>query len=159
MADVKAHASYSSIVGPKLLTIIIGIGLLLASFSQFWEFYRNESVGNALVGMLLFSAALFVGSLHVRTKLDESAIFFTLSNIWRKNIPLSEIRDLEASKQYLAAGYGWRWLGPGVVGYMVGGPCVSIRLTNGKEYIVSTEDPQDLVATFQQNRSPGGIEI
>ncbi|ASN19458.1 hypothetical protein [Arthrobacter sp. YN] len=66
-------------------------------------------------------------------------------DIFKRTLPRDEIATLTTDNAAGPSGYGLRYMGPGMVGYLVGGPEIKIELKNGKTVIASTDRPEQLV--------------
>lgn len=106
----------------------------------------SRNVVPAILGLLV---AGFIAQLNVRTTVDGDALTATMWPFPAKRVPLQDITSVEVVPHQWLHGIGYRWLAPGAIGLLVGGP--EVLITHGdKSLRVSANDPESLVAALKR---------
>lgn len=71
----------------------------------------------------------------------------------RRTIPLAEIASAEIEKGAWYGGWGLRWTGKGWFWTVSSLDAVTLRLQNGREFLIGTDDPQGLLAAVNARRN------
>lgn len=145
-----ARALYYSRVRATLLPryiglTIIAVGMLFVALSM-----AQQRVDLLVLPIIFFPLGSFIGFMTVTVKVDLQNVVITFCDIVKRTLPRAGIAIVTTDKTAGPSGYGIRYMGPGVVGYLVGGPEVNIETNSGKTFIASTDRPDELIAVLTE---------
>lgn len=132
-------------------TVII-IAVLAAMILIFIPSYKTGNWHPVQLGVLaLLAITLFLfHSLTVEIKNNTFTCWFGPGLI-RKTIPLADIQQAQAVRNFWLAGWGIRLMAGGYWLWNVSGlQAVELVLKNGKRFRVGTDEPEKLVQTLRQ---------
>ncbi|MGR0158443.1 hypothetical protein [Paenarthrobacter nitroguajacolicus] len=112
----------------------------------------QQRVDFLLVPLGTFCIGSFVGLMTVTVKVDEHNVVISFCDIFKRTLPRDEIATVTTDTAAGPSGYGLRYMGPGMVGYVVGGPEINIEMRNGKTVIASTDRPEQLIGVLTKAR-------
>ncbi|MFF1827922.1 hypothetical protein [Paenarthrobacter sp. NPDC058040] len=110
---------------------------------------RNETQALFVVPLVV-AMGLLAAYMSVTVKVDHENVVITFCNVFKQALPRRGIATVTTDKTAVPSGYGLRYLGPRTWGYVVGGPEITIEMTNGKTIIASTTDPEALIQVLTQ---------
>ncbi|MCP1413076.1 hypothetical protein [Paenarthrobacter sp. A20] len=100
------------------------------------------------------AAGSFIAFMTVTVKVDPQNVVIAFCDIFKRTLPRDEIATVTTDEAAGPSGYGLRYMGPGMVGYLAGGPEINIELKNGKTVIASTDHPGRLVDLLARGSGP-----
>jgi len=127
-----------------IVAAMVAIGIILANTGVNW-------IAIAVLIVLAVALVLFP-SLTVAIQEEELLLQFGPGLI-RKRFKLNEIGSCQAVKNPWYYGWGIRQTPQGMLFRVSGLNAVQIKLITGKEYLIGTDDPQELEEAIRQTIS------
>jgi hypothetical protein len=124
-----------------IVAAMVAIGIILANTGVNW-------IAIAVLIVLAVALVLFP-SLTVAIQEEELLLQFGPGLI-RKRFKLNEIGSCQAVKNPWYYGWGIRQTPQGMLFRVSGLNAVQIKLITGKEYLIGTDDPQELEESIRQ---------
>ena len=141
-----------------LWLILIAIGALPIT-GLYKQFYLNEAFGDkpmSDLGLIIF--AVFVFSLiamfwfvRLKTEIDQNEIRMRFFPLVKKRVSWEEIKNAEIVNYGFVGGWGIRLSTKyGTVYNMKGDKGLAIELLNGKNFLIGTQKPNELIAMLEK---------
>ncbi|WP_311213177.1 MULTISPECIES: hypothetical protein [unclassified Arthrobacter] len=93
--------------------------------------------------------------MSVTVRVDEHRVVIVFCDVFKRTLSRADIAAVTTDNTAGASGYGYRIMGPGMVGYLVGGPEINIEMKNGRVVVASTDRPEQLVRVLTPRSTPG----
>ncbi|WKZ27932.1 MAG: hypothetical protein QY330_05340 [Candidatus Dojkabacteria bacterium] len=100
-------------------------------------------------GLILFLSFFFLLYSFMRTEVDRYKISITLGWILKKNIDVSEIKEISNFEEPLFYTWGIKPLANGWIYSVDGYKAVKIILRDDTVYVIGTKNPEQLIQTLQ----------
>ncbi|MGB3404909.1 MAG: hypothetical protein WBA77_19655 [Microcoleaceae cyanobacterium] len=131
----------------KTLLLVLSMGILvcLALAIQQPTGYLISlciALGLLLCIILLFSLSIEVSDQDLRWQFGPGII--------RKSVKLSEIAQVEVTRTYLIEGWGIHLTSRGWLYNISGFKAVAIQLKNNQQFLLGTDEPEQLVSVIRQ---------
>ncbi|MEQ4565102.1 hypothetical protein [Paenarthrobacter sp. CAP02] len=127
---------------------IIAFGVLFIALSL-----TQRRLDFLLLPLIAFPLGSFVGFMTATVKVDEHSVVIAFCDIFKRTLRRDEIATVTTDNAAGPSGYGVRYMGPGTVGYLVGGPEINIQMKSGKTVIASTNRPEQLIRILTEAES------
>lgn len=105
------------------------------------------------VPVVTTAAGSFIAFMSVTVKVDEQNVVIAFCDVFKRKLPRQEISIVTSDKAAGPSGYGFRVMGPSMVGYVVGGPEINIEMRNGKTVLASTDQPETLIRVLTEPKN------
>jgi hypothetical protein len=142
---VPAPALYYSRVRAALAPRIVGFAMVALGPVLFVLAILKNTPEVLFAPLVTCAAGSFMAFMTVTVKVDEKRVVITFCDIFKRTLPRDDIATVTTDNAAGPSGYGFRYMGPGMVGYLVGGPEINIEMKNGKTVIASTDRPEQLI--------------
>jgi hypothetical protein len=126
-----------------LVTFLVSVLFLLA-----FDRLVPAAPGGLLIGILAMCGFLF-SSLTIRVT-DRALRWHFGPGLIHKEVPLVEIERVEVTETTLLQGWGVHYMSRRWVYNVSGFRAVAVRLKNGKEFLLGTDEPEKLQAAIRQ---------
>ncbi|MDD7835793.1 MULTISPECIES: hypothetical protein [Paenarthrobacter] len=144
------RAHYYSRVRATLLPRSIGLTIMAFGVLFIALALAQRRIDFLLVPLIMLPTGSFVAFMTVTVRADQREVVITFCDIFKRILQRDEIATITTDNAVGINGYGLRYMGPGMVGYLVGGPEVSITMNNGKTVIASTDRPEQLICLLSE---------
>ena len=149
-----------SSVGLKGLPLQLISGILFVAAAAVAVMGAATLQGMDLLLSLLLSAAMLLGAATLRCArvtidVRTTELVIAFRPFLSRRLPLSDVVSVAASPATsLGEGFGYRILGKGQRGLLVGGPSITVRTTS-RAWVVSTENPTAVTRILSGQRPDG----
>ncbi|WGM21932.1 hypothetical protein QEH68_07085 [Paenarthrobacter sp. OM7] len=144
-SGISTPALYYSRVRATLIPRIAGFTMVALGPVLFVLIVLNNTPEVLFAPLVTTAAGSFIAFMTVTVKVDSQNIVIAFCDIFKRTLPKDEIATLTTDNAAGPSGYGFRYMGPGMVGYLVGGPEINIEMKSGKTVIASTDRPEQLI--------------
>jgi len=110
----------------------------------------------AAAGMILLAIAVLFRSLTIAIHGGTLTWSFGPGLI-RKSVPVAEIAHVEPTRTTVLAGWGIHWTPRGWLYNVSGMHAVQVKLKSGKQFLLGTDEPEQLVRAIQAAQRPGPV--
>ena len=142
------RALYYSRVRATFVPRILGLAFIFFGATFVILAISQCRVDFLLVPLIIVPAGSFIAFMTVTVKVDEQNVVIVFCDIFKRTLPRAEIATVTTDKTAGLSGYGFRYMGPGMVGYLVGGPEINIETKARKTVIASTDNPRKLISVL-----------
>ncbi|WP_144661933.1 hypothetical protein [Paenarthrobacter nicotinovorans] len=146
---MPAPLLYYSRVRATLLPLYIGLAIMAFGVLFIALALAQRRIDFLLVPLVMLPTGAFVGFMTVTVRVDQQNVVIDFCGIFKRKLPRDQIAMVTTDNAAGINGYGLRYMGPGMVGYLVGGPEISITMKNGKTVIASTDRPELLISILR----------
>ncbi len=136
-----ARALYYSRVRATLVPRIIGWTIIAFGPVLFVLAVLKNTPEVLFAPLVTTAAGLLITFMTVTVKVDQHNVMIAFCDIFKRRLPRDDIAMVTTDNAAGPSGYGFRYMGPGMVGYLVGGPEINIEMKNGQIVIASTDHP------------------
>ncbi|NQD89263.1 hypothetical protein HP499_15865 [Paenarthrobacter sp. CM16] len=155
-----AQALYYSRARASMVPRILGLAFIAFGTLFIILSIVQQRIDFLLVPLITFPAGSLVAFMSATIRVDEHRVVIVFCDIFKRTLRRDEIATVTVDAAAGPSGYGLRYMGPGMVGYLVGGPEINIKMKNGKTLIASTDNPDRLIKLLTHgptSNSPGAV--
>lgn len=152
---IPTPALYYSRVRSTLVPRIMGFTMITLSPVLFVLIVLKNTPEVLFAPLLTTAAGSFIAFMTVTVKVDPQNVVIAFCDVFKRTLPRDTIATVTTDNAAGPSGYGLRYLGPGMVGYLVGGPEIHIGMKSGKTVIASTDRPEQLICVLTGSHPPG----
>ncbi len=140
-----AQALYYSRARASMVPRILGLAFIAFGTLFIILSIVQQRIDFLLVPLITFPVGSLVAFMSVTVKVDEHRVVIVFCDVFKRTLSRADIAAVTTDNAAGASGYGYRIMGPGMVGYLVGGPEINIEMKSGKTVIASTDRPEQIV--------------
>ncbi|MGR0158439.1 hypothetical protein [Paenarthrobacter nitroguajacolicus] len=148
-----ARALYYSRARASMVPRILGLAFLAFGTLFIILSIVQQRIDFLLVPLITFPVGSLVAFMSVTVRVDEHRVVIVFCDIFKRTLPRADIAAVTTDNTAGASGYGYRIMGPGMVGYLVGGPEINIEMKNGRVVVASTGEPEMLIRVLTESNN------
>ncbi|MGO4144747.1 hypothetical protein AB4Y77_06640 [Paenarthrobacter sp. YAF11_1] len=150
-----AQALYYSRARASMVPQILGLAFIAFGTLFIILSIVQQRIDFLLVPLITFPVGSLVAFMSVTVRVDEHRVVIVFCDVFKRTVSRADIAAVTTDNTAGASGYGYRIMGPGMVGYLVGGPEINIEMKNGRVVVASTDRPEQLVRVLTPRSTPG----
>ena len=152
-----AQALYYSRARASMVPRILGLAFIAFGTLFIILSIVQQRIDFLLVPLISFPVGSLVAFMSVTVKVDEHRVVIVFCDVFKRTLSRADIAAVTTENTAGASGYGYRMMGPGMVGYLVGGPEINIEMKSGKAVIASTDRPEQIVHILAPQGTPRSL--
>ena len=152
-----AQALYYSRARASMVPRILGLAFIAFGTLFIILSIVQQRIDFLLVPLITFPVGSLVAFMSVTVKVDEHRVVIVFCDVFKRTLSRADIAAVTTDNTAGASGYGYRIMGPGMVGYLVGGPEIDIEMKSGKTVIASTDRPEQIVHILAPQGTPRSL--
>ncbi|MFJ6455116.1 hypothetical protein [Paenarthrobacter sp. NPDC091669] len=152
-----AQALYYSRARASMVPRILGLAFIAFGTLFIILSIVQQRIDFLLVPLITFPVGSLVAFMSVAVKVDEHRVVIVFCDVFKRTLSRADIAAVTTDNTAGASGYGYRIMGPGMVGYLVGGPEIDIEMKSGKTVIASTDRPEQIVHILAPQGTPRSL--
>ncbi|WP_185751251.1 hypothetical protein [Arthrobacter sp. 31Y] len=150
-SGLPTPALYYSRVRATLVPRIVGYAMVALGPVLFVLAILKNTPEVLFVPLVTTTAGSFIALMTVTVKVDQHNVMIAFCDIFKRTLPRDDIATVTTDNAAGPSGYGFRYMGPGMVAYLVGGPEINIEMKNGKTVLASTDHPDQFIDVLTQS--------